>query len=157
MSGFGSQPFGSSSYGIGTPAVYSGTGGDVLRDAKTGARLGSRKIDPTTKDYVLDSNGRILGMNDVQQLVLLATSTTKGTSAMRSLGQEIRKIDRITSNFTQRVRNTLTAAVQHIVDRGLIEVLGVSVQILRPGTVYVALRWRDLTQGSSSEEQQTEI
>jgi hypothetical protein len=151
MSGFGSQPNGSSPYGIGTPAVSSGTGGKLLRDTSTGRRMGSRRIDPFTKDYVLDENGRILGMNNTQQLVLMAVSTDKGSSAMRSLGQELRRIERITSNFARRVDTTLRACVQHIVDLGLIEVLGTRVEIVRPGVSKARLLWRDLESGVENE------
>lgn len=147
MSGFGSQPFGSSPYGIGTPAAATESGGSILRDETTGQAWGSRKIDPVTKDYVLDDNGRILGMSDVHQLVLLAVSTTKGSSAMRQLGQEIKGIDRITTNFVRRVDTTLRAAVQHLVDKELIEVLGVTVDVVRPGVTLARLRWRDLASG----------
>lgn len=147
MSGFGSQPFGSSPYGIGTPAVASELGGSLLRDETTGQSWGSRKIDPVTKDYVLDDNGRILGMSDGHQLVLLAVSTTKGSSAMRQLGQDIKSIDRITNNFVRRVDTTLRAAVQHLVDKELIEVLDVTVDVVRPGVTLARLRWRDLASG----------
>ena len=147
MAGFGSAPFGAFPYGIGTPSVAPELGGSVLRDETTGEITGSRKIDPVTKDYVLDDNGRILGMADTKQLVLLAVATDKGTSAMRSLGQDLRSIDRITSNFTRRVDVTLRAAVQHIVDRELIEVIGTEVQVLRPGVAFARLRWRDLSTG----------
>ena len=143
--GFGNQPFGSSPYGIGTPAVYPGLGGAILRDAKTGASLGSRRIDPRTRDYVVDSNGRILGMSKTQQLVYLAVSTTKGSAAMRSLGHELAKIDRISGNFFRRLSTTLHAAVQDLVNSGLIVVLGVRAQLVRPGVVYVALKWRDVS------------
>lgn len=151
MSGWGSQPFGSSPYGIGTPAVADALGGSTLRDASTGEQLGSRKIDPATGDYVLDENGRILGMSSITQLVLLAVSTTKGSAAMRQLGQELRKIDRITSNLPRRVDNTLRAAVQHIVNRGLIEVVGTEVEVVRPGVVLARMRWRDLSSGKTNE------
>jgi hypothetical protein len=154
MSGFGSQPFGTGPYGLGTPATATSIGGSILRDTTTGESLGSRQIDPLTKDYVLDDNGRLLGMSDVKQLVLIAVSTTKGSSAMRELGHELRSIDRITANFAARVRNTLLAAVQHIVDRRLIEVLDVVVELVRPGVAKVRLRWRDV---STQNEETTEV
>jgi hypothetical protein len=151
MSGFGSQPFGSSPYGIGTPAVAPELGGSILRDEANGLSTGSRKIDPRTRDYVLDANGRILGMSDTKQLVLLAVSTDKGSSAMRELGQVLRSIDRITTNFSRRVDSTLRAAVQHLVNRRLIEVVGSEVQVLRSGVAFARFRWRDLTTGREEE------
>jgi hypothetical protein len=151
MSGFGSQPFGSSPYGIGTPAVAPATGGSILRDEFSGETHGSRSIDPYTRDYVLDDNGRILGMSDTKQLVILAVLTDKGSSAMRQLGHELKSIDRITPNFSRRVDNTLRAAVKHITDRRMIEVIGTEVQVLRPGVAFARLRWRDLVTGLDDE------
>jgi hypothetical protein len=152
MSGFGSQPFGSSPYGLGTPAVATDLGGATLAD-QNGVQQGSRRIDPLTKDYVLDDTGRIAGMANTHQLVLLAVSTTKGTAAMRTLGHELKKIERISANFVRRVDTTLRACVQHLVLRGLIEVVGTSVQVARPGVGFAKLNWRDLTSGSSRVEE----
>src|SRR5687768_14948454 len=151
MAGFGSQPYGSSPYGIGTPAVATNLGGATLTD-EAGVQRGSRRIDPYTKDYVLDETGRIAGMSNVHQLVQLAVSTTKGTAAMRALGHDLRRIDRISANFVRRVDTTLRAAVQRLVSQGLIEVVGTSVEVARPGVGFARLQWRDLTSGSSRVE-----
>jgi hypothetical protein len=86
-------------------------------------------------------------MSDTQQLIYLAVSTTKGTSAMNALGQELMLIDRITSNFARRVDTTLRAAVQHLVDRGLIEVTGSQIDLVRPGVAKILLKWRDVASG----------
>jgi hypothetical protein len=139
-------------YGSGTPAVAQDGGGLALKNFTSGEQDGSRRIDPLTKDYVLDATtGRIKGMNDTQQLVYMAVATTKGTSAMQSLGQELMLIQRITSNFARRVDSTLRAAVQHIVDRKLIEVVGTQVDVVRPGVARVLLQWRDLASGNEEE------
>jgi len=151
MSGFGSQPYGSSPYGLGTPAVATDLGGSAL--VNEGVQQGSRRIDPLTKDYVLDDTGRIAGMSNVHQLVLLAVSTTKGSAAMRTLGHDFKKIERISANFIRRVDTTLRAAVQHLTARGLIEVTGVTVEVARPGVGFAKLQWRDLTSGSSRIEE----
>lgn len=150
MAIFGVQP-----YGIGTNAVATDGGGKAITNPYSGAQNGSRKIDPYTRDYVFDSTtGRIQGMTNAQQLVYLAVRTDKGSSAMRALGQELMRIERITSNFVRRVDDTLRAAVQHIVDRKLIVVLGTQVDIVRPGVARARLRWRDLETG---DEEATEI
>ena len=147
MAIYGVQP-----YGIGTPAPVTAATGIALKDPVEGQQQGSRKINPATGDYVLDTTSmRIQGMSDTKQLVLLAVNTTKGSSAMRSLGHEIRSIDRITSNFVRRVDSTLRMAVQHIVNRGLIEVVSVDVEVVRPGVALARLRWRDLSSGVEDE------
>lgn len=151
MSGFGTQSYGTSPYGVGTPAVATPLGGSVLRNPYTSKATGSRYIDPGGKDYVLDANGRILGMDDVQQLVLMAVSTTKGSSAMRTLGHELQQIDRITPNFARRADRTLRAAVQHLVDRKMISVVGTSVTVGRPGFGQVSITWRDLSTNTENE------
>lgn len=145
MTGIGGSALGTSSYGLGTPDVAPGGGGKIFRDPATGLTVGSRRIDPETKDYSIDDYGRILGMNNTQQLVLLAVSTSKGSSAMRSLGQELRKIDRITSNFKTRVESTLRSCLQFLVDRGVVEFVGIEVELLGQGVARVHMSWRDLT------------
>lgn len=149
MAGFGSQPFGSSPYGIGTPAVATELGGKLFQDAASGEQTGSRKIDPLTRDYEINDYGRIAGMSNVKQLVLLAVSTKRGSSAMRELGQELQSIERITSNFARRVDTTLRRSVQHLVDRGLITVIDTTVEIVRPGVARARLRWRDISTGEA--------
>lgn len=144
------KTYGPAPYGVGTPAVLPTSSGRVLTVLGTGEQSGARLIDPITRDYVIDANGRCVGMDAVQQLVYLAVATSKGTSAMRSLGQELKQIKRITSNFEKRVDETLRAAVQHIVDRGLIEYVGTSVRIVeKPGgkLASIHLRWRDVSTG----------
>lgn len=119
---------------------------------EVGVQQGSRRIDPVTKNYVLDSTGRIAGMKNVHQLVLMAVSTTKGTAAMRALGHEFRKIDRISANLLRRIDDTIRGAVNHLVTRGLIEVVSTSAEVSQPGRAFARLRWRDLTSGSSRVE-----
>lgn len=150
MSGFGSQPFGSSPYGIGTPAVAEASGGKILRNASTGKSTGSLLIE--NGNYVFDDNGRLLGMDDVKQLVYLAVRTTKGSSAMRELGQTLRKIDRITSNIERRVDATLREAVKHLVDKQLVEVTSVTVEHVREGVVIARMAWRNLLTGDADTE-----
>lgn len=150
MSGFGSQPFGSSPYGIGTPAVAEAAGGKLLRDSVSGKSTGSLLIQDG--DYVFDENGRLLGMDDVKQLVYLAVKTTKGSSAMRELGQTIRKIDRITSNIEYRVEATLRAAVKHLIDKELVEIISVKVEQIREGVVIARMAWRNLLTGKADAE-----
>lgn len=147
MSGYGSQPYGSSRYGIGTASQAPIPGGSVLRDPQTGASSGSRRIDPVTRDYVVDSSGRALGMNDVQQLVEIAIQTVKYSSAMNSLGQRLGDIDVIGDNIERQVRNVLEEAVAHLTSRNLVEIVSVVVTRLHPGAIRILFRWRDLTTG----------
>lgn len=148
MSGFGSQPFGSTPYGIGQPADVDPNGGKILADEFTGESRGSRRLDPRSKDYLVDSFGRIRGMPNVQQLVLLAVSTELGSSSVRELGQELKKIERITNTFARRAASTMGAALQPLVDQGLIEVQSVTSTILANGRAAIRVTWKELTENA---------
>lgn len=144
--------YGAEPYGPGTPAVAPALGGKTLTDPSTGQQLGSRKIDPTTGQYVIDpSTGRIAGMTNAQQLVYLATRTRKGSSALQGLGQTLADIERIGAGFEKRVDTILRDAVQTLVDRGIITVDSVDVQKVKTPdgrtVVFVNLRWRDVSTG----------
>ncbi len=145
MSGFGYQPAGTSSAGFGAPTRGAEDGGVILRDAATGASFGGRQINSNTGDYVMDANGRLLGMNNVQQLVQLAVMNS---------AEALQSIDRLDDSFDKQSGAILAAACQTIVNRGLIEVIGVrDVQLgerggLRQGQALYRFLWRDLTTGT---------
>lgn len=153
-SGFGSQGFGSSPYGIGVPSVGNPPGGAVLRDPLTGTSSGSRRIDPVTRDYVLDDNGRTLGMSDVQQLVLMALQTVRNSSAMNGLGQSLGDIVVIGDNIERQIASIFENALAHLVARGLVQIISTTVTRLHPGAIKATVRWRDLT---TSTEHTSEI
>lgn len=144
--GFGSSGFGSSPYGIGTPADVDPNGGKALQNAQTSKQQGSRRINPATGDYVMNSFGRIEGMSDVQQMVLLAVSTELGSSSVVALGHELKSIDRITTNFAKRVETVLRNALAALVNDKQIEIQAIRVERMpQSGRAYVQLLWRDLT------------
>jgi len=159
MAGAGTQKAGTTSAGFGVSASATAQGGAFLRDTKTGKSLGARKIDPLTRDYVLDDNGRILGLDYVKHAVQMSIHTERGSSAVQSMGQRLRTIDRITPNFEKRVLAILTEALQPLIELGYVEVLGFdrfevgnSTNGLMPGAVYGRLRWRDLTTNEEHRE-----
>jgi hypothetical protein len=158
MAGIGIQPAGTSPAGFGTPATGTAPTGTLLQQSG-GAMSSARRIDPRTRDLVLNPHtGRVLGMNPVQQMVQLAVHTDKGSAAVREMGNELRKIDRITPNFERRCLTTLTNALKSLSDAGYIEVLGFSAfkagrkDGLQEGQTYGRLRWRDLTTNAEQEE-----
>jgi hypothetical protein len=152
MAGVGSQGIGGSPYGVGTPAVQTDLGGKLLKRDAMSTQTGSRYIDPVTGDYIVSDTGRIEGMDDVKQLVVLRVKTTRGSAGYQSLGQELLKIDRITSNIQRRVESTLTAALQDLIDAEMIVIIDISVEVARPGTVRARLRWRNLLTNLDDEE-----
>lgn len=89
----------------------------------------------------MTSGGRLAGMSNVQQLVQIAV--TKAQPSLEAL-------DRLDGGFKNAVLAILSTALQPLVDRGFIEILGVSVRMnkadgLRPGQAVTLLKWRDRT------------
>jgi len=159
MSGAGIQAAGASSAGFGTSTAATVQEGAFLRDTRTSKKLGARKIDPNTRDYVLDTNGRILGMNEVQHAVQMSIHTDLGSAAVQSMGQKLRTIKRITPGIEREILAILSAAVQPLVAQGLIEVVGFTHFVagddrngLQRGAVYGRFKWRDLTTTQVHEE-----
>lgn len=147
MPGIGNSPFGTVPFGVGAPTAAASQGGKPLTNPSTGVSTGSRFLDPKTGDYVVDGFGRISGMDDLRQLVLLRVKTTQGASTVAALGNTLRSIDRITSNIERRIDAILRSAVRDIVDGGLIEVVSVTANVVRPGVVLAQLRWRSVATG----------
>ena len=74
--GAGLSPFGLSYAGYGSPATTNPLNKTILID-DFGQPGQVRLIDPVTKDYRFNSNGRIVGGNGIQQLVYLALLTVR--------------------------------------------------------------------------------
>ncbi len=158
MLGVGGQPAGSTPAGYGTPATGPARLGNVMR-LPNGTMSSARLIDARTKDYVMDpETHRLLGMLPVRQIVQQAMTTDLGSAAVREMGNRLRGIDRITSNFEARCLSVLTDALQIAISRGLVEVIGFSTfkagpkDGLQPGQTYGRMRWRDLTTGKEHAE-----
>lgn len=158
MPGFGAQPAAGSNAGVGSPPTAPEQPGKLLTD-HLGASTGARKIDPRTRDYVLSADtGRLEGMPATRQVVHLAVQTEKFSSCVAELGQQLRDIDRVTSNIVARCLATLTEALEPAVSQGLVQVVGFSTfkagpaDGLREGRTYGRLRWKDLTTGAEYEE-----
>ena len=159
MAGAGLQAAGTSPAGLGTSTPATTPGGAFLRDTKTGKSLGVRKIDPRTRDYVMDSYGRQLGMSYVQHAVQMSLTTERGSAAVQSMGHRLSSLGRITPNFERQVLAILTEAVQPLITLGYIEVVGFrqfakgdGTNGLQRGAVYGRFLWRDLTTKTEHEE-----
>lgn len=159
MPGIGRQGAGSTNAGYGTTDPVATNGGAFLRDPTTGKTLGARRINPVTRDFVLDEHGRILGVDSVRHMVQMSIHTERGSAADTACGQRLRSLDRITPNFDKRVLAILTEALEPLVVRGMIEIVdfvgfktGNDSNGLPRGAVYGRLQWRDLTTGQVFEE-----
>jgi hypothetical protein len=158
VSGAGAQPAGTSPGGIGAPEEGNPQDGVVFQ-APDGTSNGSRYIDQGTRDYVMNANGRLNGMPNIPHLVQFAILTEKNSAAVRSIGQELRKLDRITPNFEKRVLGVLTEALQPLIDARLVELVGFASfktsstdKGVSPGRIYGRLLWRDLTTRGEPQE-----
>lgn len=153
MSGAGIQGAGLSVAGFGTSPVATGLGGRFLADRiNKSVSHSTRLIDPIKRDYVMDEYGRLLGANHVRHAVQMSVHTERGSSAVQEMGHRLRSLQRITPNFERQVLAVLTEAVQPLIDRGLIEVVGFTAYRqgdgqngLARGAVYGRFLWRDLT------------
>lgn len=129
MSGAGTQPAGSSPFGIGEPdtAEFS-PGGAIYVNTATGLSEGARYIDPATRQYVYDATtGRSVGMPATQQRVMLACMTALGTSAQTTLGHRLATVQTMGDDYEKRVTSILTAALQPLIDEGAIALNGIDV------------------------------
>jgi hypothetical protein len=146
--GAGFQPAGTTPAGFGAPTQTGHGSNVVLPDPVIGGSHGSRKINPLTRDYVLNDEGRLEGMNNVQQLVQLAVTNA---------APQLQEIDRLDGGFERAVLAILTAAVAPIVAQGFIEVLGVSTRMnaaggLKGGQAVTVFQWRDRTTNEELDE-----
>lgn len=125
----------------------------ILIDAVTGALENSRKVDPYTGRYVLDTYGRVQGMNGVQQLVMLRAGTLLNSSAVRDLGINAPS-GVVGGTLNRRLSDELVLALKDLLDGGLIEILDVRVERIPGTSVYHRFfKWRDLTTTNEQETQ----
>ena len=90
-------------------------------------------------------------MSETKQLVQLACQTTRGSSAVKELGNDMFTVDRITDSFAQRVQAVYQNALADLVNRKLIAIVSIDVTANvngSPTRAFVLLKWRDLTTGS---------
>jgi hypothetical protein len=159
MAGFGGQPFGGSSYSFGTPTTSDGFVGNVLVDSDTGAQEGSRYIDPVTRDFVLDGNGRVKGHANVRHLVQMAIQTARGSASVRDIGINFDDLEVITGDFQRRLDGVFGEALAHLVRAGYVEPLGVRTYSQGPsdgmprGRVRMTYEWRDVSSGKTFREE----
>lgn len=157
MAGFGLQPAGTSNAGYGTPNTAATLTGKLFQDPTTGKVHGGRYIDPAARDYRLNEDDRLAGMDNVQQMVHLAIHTRRASSAIANLGNRLHELEVITGNFEKLVLAILVEAIQPLIDGGIIAVLGFSTfrigpdGNLLPGAAWGRFRYRDLTTGLERE------
>jgi hypothetical protein len=147
MAGIGVQPAGVSPAGLGTPNEAADRGGRLFRDAKTGKSLSGRYIDPRTRRYVLDANGRTMGMTAAQQGVHFAVATDLGKSAVREIGNRLKSVKTIGVNYQRQIESVITDALSRLIQSGLVKLESVESKRVGQSGAYLHIRWRDLSTG----------
>lgn len=126
MTGIGSFPIGSTPFGFGmlvhaaVPAV----------PAPSPYATVAPRLDPASRTLVVE-NGNLVMADGVEQRVLLRLATDKGSAAVVALGNELRKIDRITDNLHKRVDTAVREALADMVTSNEIEIDKVTVEVVR--------------------------
>ena len=129
-------------YGVGTPNTTAGNTGAPLEDGE-GGQQGSRYIDARSRAYVMNSDGRLVGMPNLRHLVLHTILTELGSSAQSGLGLKPAS-GVIGSDIELRRDADVRSALADLVNRRLIEVVSVKVdRASRPFLTRVT--FRDLT------------
>jgi hypothetical protein len=147
--GAGFAPAGSSSAGYGLPDLGTLPNNALLPQFATGLPGSGRFINPVTKDYQFTSDGRLMGMGSVPQIVQLALTTKLGTCAVSTLGQTYYLIQEKGSDFARQVQSSITRALSDAVKRGLVQIVSIVVTDYpkSPDASVATLTWVDLTTG----------
>lgn len=149
--GAGFAPAGSSAAGYGVPDAAPIPGIAPLPDTKTGLSQTGRFIDPVTKDYAFGPDGRLYGMATVPQLVQLAITTTRGSSAVPDLGEEFTKIQEKGPAFPRQLASSVGNCLSDLVKRKLVQVVSVVATEPsargNPDAGIATLKWLDMTTG----------
>lgn len=144
MSGAGTQPAGTTPAGVGEPHQGDEQTGVLFEDTSTGDILAGRAIDHRTGDYTFTSHGRIGGMTEAQQNVLLAVKTDLGTSAVRDMGNRLRQIRKIGVGFQRELEDVYASALARLTNAGTVQLESVTPTRIGTSGAYVLVRFRDL-------------
>jgi hypothetical protein len=150
--GAGQCPAGTSpaGYGVIVPASIPNT--QILPDTVTGESRGGRYINPQTGSYQFTADGRLQGMGNVNQLVLIRATTRKNSSVLRGLGQSFSNTQEQQGDFQRRCATEVSSMLQDLIKLKLVQILGVSTQPVGGVNDGAAIffRWRDLTTGQET-------
>lgn len=111
-----------------------------------GVQQTARAIDAATGDYILSDSGRVQGMPRSRQLVLLRIKTRLDSSTIAGLGLRDPGGDRSVV-VERRIRADLAAAVDDLVQAGIITLLSNDVTADSNVRERALLRWKDVATG----------
>jgi hypothetical protein len=134
--GAGTSPAGSSVAGVGVIDSAPQPGVVPLPDQFTGLSQTGRFIDQQTGDYIFTTDGRVVGMQTVPQLVLIALQDV-----------DLSRIQQKGPNFSQFLASVVQDALGDLIAQRLVLLLGVTVLEPNPDAGVALVSWKDLTTG----------
>lgn len=145
--GTGVSPAGAAAAGYGVPDAASVPNNAILPAAITGFPQTGRYLNPQTGDYQFTSDGRLMGMDTVPQLVTIALKTIRGSSAIPTLGQTFSQIQEKGPSFLAQMTAACNMALADLVKRNMVQIKRVFTQEYpsNPDAGVVWLKWTDLT------------
>ena len=137
---------GTSKAGYGDPTQVSARRRTIWKD-ENNTQGQVRLIDTATGDYKFSSDGLIVGGNGIEQMVYLALVTVKGTSAVRSLGQNFSNIRTLRDNVQSEIQEEVRLALDNLVEQKKISIENVFVDKFpdNPSRIRILIQWKDLT------------
>lgn len=144
MAGAGIAPAGTSIAGYGTVTSIAGSPAQILVDPNDGVSKDTRAVNPVTRQYTYDSQGRPTGQSGVPHLVQMALMTLRNSSAVANFGLAAPP-PLITANVAAQLTRDFNLAVKDLVDQRLIQVVSITVDRAMLAGERVRFTWRDLT------------
>jgi hypothetical protein len=151
--GAGLAPAGTSQAGFGVPDTAAVAVDAILPDPVTGFAQTGRYLNFTLGDYAFTADGRLQGQSTVSQLVTLALTEVRGSSAIPTLGQTFTKIQEQGANVQQQLTSAVRQALADLIKRNFVKLTNVAItpistaQGTNPDGQRILVQWVDLTTG----------
>jgi hypothetical protein len=138
------MPAGFGSAGLGTPVGLPVPGGAGYQQSVD--VVAAESIDPVTRDYALDDEGKHYAITATEQRVLLALSQPFGSLPWdATFGDRTLNLTKLPANAIDTVRRHTENALAHLTSTGAIELLGVVIETDPRGTLLRAVDWVDVS------------
>ena len=89
-----------------------------LLDQYTGQQQNARAINPSTGDYIVNTNGQLYGMDEIDNQVYLAVATLYNSSALLNFGQQLSQLKVVSTSQKSKIDNLVNSVLSDIVIRG---------------------------------------
>jgi hypothetical protein len=113
---------------------------DLLNITGDGTVQRARYLNLQTGDYEVDDNGNFVGMDAVQQQVLMCMFTTFGT-AVSPIGQTLGNILVITPNIQGQVQAAVQTALANLINNGSLTLGTVSTKRKPNGQLWIEVNF----------------